>query len=49
MKYPKIILAIVLRSLGLKKLSQSIDPNMDLVREASGMKNMLPPARKIKK
>lgn len=49
MKYPKIILAMVLRGFGLKKLSQRIDPNMDLVREASGMKNMLPKVRKFKK
>ena len=49
MKNIKIILAMLLALVGLKKLSQSIDPNLDMVREASGFKNILPPAKKSKK
>lgn len=48
-KYLKIILAMLLRVVGLKTIANNIDPNLDLVREASGLKNILPPTKKLKK
>jgi hypothetical protein len=49
MKSTKMMLAMFLKGLGFKKLSESIDPNMDLIREARGLKNLIPPTRKFKK
>lgn len=40
---------MLLMIVGLKKLSQSIDPNLDMVREARGLKNINPPAKKLNK
>lgn len=46
MKLFKTIFSLIFSTIGLKNISNKIDPNLDMVREARGLKNMLPPSNK---
>ncbi len=48
MKLIKTILSFIFLTMGFKSISNYIDPNLDMVREAKGLKNLLPSERQKK-